>query len=40
MLPRGNGMLFNRDLKTPTESVDESNNLTDRRNPFAKIEIY
>jgi len=33
----GNGMLFNRDLKTPTESVDKATLLTDQS--FAKIEI-
>jgi hypothetical protein len=33
----GNGMLFNRDLKTPTESVDKATLLTDKS--FAKVEI-
>jgi len=33
----GNGMLLNRDLKTPTESVDKATLLTDQS--FAKIEI-
>ena len=33
----GNGMLFNRDLKTPTESEDKATLLTDKS--FAKVEI-
>jgi len=33
----GNGMLFNRDLKTPTESLDKATLLTDKS--FAKVEI-
>lgn len=33
----GNGMLFNRDLKTPTESVDKASLITDKS--FAKVEI-
>ena len=33
----GNGMLFNRDLKTPTESFDKASLLTDKS--FAKIAI-
>lgn len=33
----GNGMLFNRDLKTPTESADKATLLTDKS--FAKVEI-
>lgn len=33
----GNGMSFNRDLKTPTESIDKASLLTDQS--FAKIEI-
>ncbi len=33
----GNGMLFNRDLKTPTESEDRVNLVTDRS--FAKVAI-
>lgn len=33
----GNGMLFNRDLKTPTESPDKATLLTDKS--FAKIDI-
>jgi hypothetical protein len=33
----GNGMLFNRDLKTPTESNDKATLVTDKS--FAKIEI-
>jgi hypothetical protein len=33
----GNSMLFNRDLKIPTESVDKATLLTDKS--FAKIEI-
>lgn len=33
----GNGMLFNRDLKIPTESIDKASLLTDKS--FAKIEI-
>jgi hypothetical protein len=34
---KGNGMLLNRDLKTPTESVDKATLLTDQS--FSKIEI-
>lgn len=33
----GNGMLFNRDLKTPTESEDKATLLTDKS--FVKVEI-
>ena len=33
----GNGMLFNRDLKTPTESEDKATLLTDKS--FANVEI-
>ncbi|WP_299704017.1 hypothetical protein [uncultured Pontibacter sp.] len=33
----GNGMLFNRDLKTPTESVDKATLITDKS--FSNIEI-
>lgn len=33
----GNGMLFNRDLKTPTESTDKATLLTDKS--FAKVAI-
>jgi hypothetical protein len=33
----GNGMLFNRDLKTPTESEDKASLITDKS--FAKIQI-
>jgi hypothetical protein len=33
----GNGMLFNRDLKTPTESEDKASLITDKS--FAKMEI-
>lgn len=33
----GNGMLLNRDLKTPTESIDKATLLTDKS--FAKVEI-
>jgi hypothetical protein len=33
----GNGMLFNRDLKTPTESVDKATLLTDKS--FVKVKI-
>jgi len=33
----GNGMLFNRDLKTPTESIGKATLLTDKS--FAKVEI-
>ncbi|MBW8362708.1 MAG: hypothetical protein K0M56_11050 [Kaistella sp.] len=33
----GNGMIFNRDLKTPTESVDKASLLTDKS--FSKVEI-
>ena len=33
----GNGMLLNRDLKTPTESADKATLLTDKS--FAKVEI-
>lgn len=33
----GNGMLFNRDLKTPTESIDKATLVTDKS--FAKVEI-
>jgi len=33
----GNGMLFNRDLKTPTESADKATLITDKS--FAKMEI-
>lgn len=33
----GNGMLFNRDLKIPTESADKATLLTDKS--FAKVEI-
>lgn len=33
----GNGMLFNRDLKTPTESADKATLFTDKS--FAKVEI-
>lgn len=33
----GNGMLFNRDLKTPTESADKATLLTDKS--FAKVKI-
>lgn len=33
----GNGMLFNRDLKTPTESIDKASLLTDKS--FAKVNI-
>ena len=33
----GNGMLFNRDLKTPTESFDKATLLTDKS--YAKVEI-
>ncbi|MFV0531828.1 MAG: hypothetical protein ACK5MD_10395 [Flavobacteriales bacterium] len=33
----GNGMLFNRDLKTPTESIDKATLITDKS--FAKVEI-
>ncbi|WP_373708623.1 hypothetical protein [Kaistella sp.] len=33
----GNGMLFNRDLKTPTESNDKATLITERS--FAKVEI-
>lgn len=33
----GNGMLFNRDLKTPTESIDKATLLTDKS--FTKVEI-
>jgi len=33
----GNGMLFNRDLKTPTESIDKATLLTDKS--FAKVAI-
>lgn len=33
----GNGMLFNRDLETPTKSADKATLLTDRS--FAKVEI-
>lgn len=33
----GNGMLFNRDLKTPTESIDKAILLTDKS--FTKVEI-
>ncbi len=33
----GNGMLFNRDLKIPTESIDKATLLTDKS--FAKVEI-
>lgn len=33
----GNGMLFNRDLKTPTQSADKATLMTDKS--FAKVEI-
>jgi hypothetical protein len=33
----GNGMFFNRDLKTPTESVDKATLITDKS--YAKLEI-
>jgi len=33
----GNGMLFNRDLKTPTESVDKATLLTDKS--YAEVEV-
>lgn len=33
----GNGMLFNRDLKIPTESIDKATLLTDKS--FAEVEI-
>ena len=33
----GNGILFNRDLKTPTESIDKATLLTDKS--FAKVQI-
>ncbi|MCX2575381.1 hypothetical protein [Pedobacter sandarakinus] len=33
----GNGLIFNRDLKTPTESVDKATLITDKS--FAKVDI-